>query len=36
MELQETQQQTQAKPSAETDLRDQQVVAPGGVTGNNL
>jgi len=36
MELQEAQQQTQAKPSAETDLRDEQVGAPEGVTGNNL
>ena len=36
MDLQEAQQQTQAKPSAETDLRDEQVGAPGGVTGNNL
>ena len=30
MDLQEAQQQTQAKPSAETDLRDEQVGAPGG------
>ena len=36
MDLQEAQQQTQAKPSAETDLRDEQVGAPGGGTGNNL
>ena len=36
MDLQEAQQQTQAKPSAETDLRDEQVGAPEGVTGNNL
>ena len=36
MDLQEAQQQTQAKPSAETYLRDEQVGAPGGVTGNNL
>lgn len=36
MDLQEAQQQTQAKPSVETDLRDEQVGAPGGVTGNNL
>ena len=36
MDLQEAQQQTQAKPSSETDLRDEQVGAPGGVTGNNL
>lgn len=36
MDLQEAQQETQAKPSAETDLRDEQVGAQGGVTGNNL
>ena len=36
MEHQCTLQQTQAKPSAETDLRDEQVGAPEGVTGNNL
>ena len=36
MEHQCTLQETQAKPSAETDLRDEQVGAPEGVTGNNL
>ena len=36
MDLQEAQQETQARPSAETDLRDEQVGAPEGVTGNNL
>lgn len=36
MDLQEAQQETQAKPSAETDLRNEQVGAQGGVTGNNL
>ena len=35
MEHQCTLQETQAKPSAETDLRDEQVGAPEGVTGNN-
>ena len=36
VEHQGTLQETQAKPSAETDLRDEQVGAPEGVTGNNL
>ena len=36
MEHQCTLQETQARPSAETDLRDEQVGAPEGVTGNNL
>ena len=36
VEHQGTLQETQARPSAETDLRDEQVGAPEGVTGNNL
>ena len=36
VEHQGTLQETQARPSAETDLRDEQVCAPEGVTGNNL
>ena len=36
MEHQCTLQETQAKPSAETALRDEQVGAPEGVTGHNL
>ena len=34
--LQETQQDMQVQQSAETDLRDEQEDAPGGVPGNNL
>jgi segregation and condensation protein B len=36
MALQETQQDIQVQQSAETDLRDEQEDAPGGVPGNNL
>ena len=36
MESHEAQQEMLGKPSAEKDLRDEQVGAPGGVTGNNL
>ena len=36
VEHQGTLQETQARPSAESDLRDEQVGAPEGVTGNNL